>query len=119
MIVEFKRPAREEYSDDENPFNQIFKYIRDLKSKSICDNDGAKITDIDENTPFFCYLICDITPKLENKLEDFGIDQKLPGGRGYFGYNKASCAYIEVIQYSQIVKDATLRNEAFFKTLGI
>ncbi|MBF0356100.1 MAG: hypothetical protein HQL43_12770 [Alphaproteobacteria bacterium] len=34
-------------------------------------------------------------------------------------YSRPLGAYIEVLQYSQIVKDARLRHEAFFKQLGI
>ena len=119
VIVEFKRPARTEYTDEENPVKQIYDYIRELKENRITDNNGALITSIGENTPFFCYLVCDITPRLKAILEDYGINQELPGGRGFFGYNKSRCAYMEVLQYDQIVRDARLRHEAFFKELGI
>lgn len=119
VIVEFKRPARTEYTDDENPVKQIYDYIRELKDNRITDNNGNLITSVGETTPFFCYLVCDITPRLKAILEDYGINQELPGGRGYFGYNKPRCAYVEVLQYDQIVRDARLRNEAFFRELGI
>lgn len=119
VIVEFKRPARKDYSDDENPVKQIYDYIRELRDGKVTDNDGALITEIGADTPFFCYLVCDSTPRLQALLEDYGIVQTLPGGRGYFGYNDTRRAYIEVLQYSEIVKDARLRHEAFFKKLGI
>lgn len=119
VIVEFKRPARKEYTDEENPIKQIYDYIRELRDNKVTDNDGALITEIGSDTPFFCYLVCDITPRLKALLEDYGIVQALPGGRGYFGYNDTRRAYVEVLQYSEIVKDARLRHEAFFKELGI
>lgn len=119
VIVEFKRPARQEYSDNENPVKQIYDYVRELRDNKITDNNGKLITEIGQDTPFFCYLVCDITPRLLSILEDYGINQKLPGGRGYFGFNESRGAYIEVLQYSQIVKDARLRHEAFFAKLGI
>lgn len=119
VIVEFKRPSRTEYTDDENPIKQVYDYIRELKENRISDNNGNLITSIGTTTPFFCYLVCDITPRLKNILDDYTINQELPGGRGYFGYNKSRCAYVEVLQYDQIVKDARLRHEAFFKELGI
>ena len=119
VIVEFKRPARKDYSDDENPVKQIYDYIRELRDHKVTDNAGALITDIGPDTPFFCYLVCDITPRLKGLLEDYGIVQALPGGRGYFGYNDTRRAYVEVLQYSEIVRDARLRHEAFFKELGI
>lgn len=119
VIVEFKRPARNEYDDNENPVRQVYDYIRELRSKTITDNDGRLITEIDESTPFFCYIVCDITPKVKNLLEDYGITQKLPGNRGYMGFNKDRIAYVEVLEYSKIVGDARLRHEAFFKQLGL
>lgn len=119
VIVEFKRPARGGYDDDENPVKQIYDYIRELRDHRITDNDGRLITEIGADTPFFCYLVCDITPKLKATLEDYGVTQMLPGGRGYFGFNEPRRAYVEVLQYSQIVKDARLRHEAFFNELGI
>ena len=119
VIVEFKRPARTEYSDDENPIKQIYDYIRELREHKVTNNNGKLITQIGADTPFFCYLICDITPRLKAILEDYKINQTLPGGRGFFGYNDTRRAYVEVLQYGQIVKDARLRHEAFFKELGI
>lgn len=119
VIVEFKRPARKEYTNEENPIKQIYDYIRELRDNKVTDNEGALITEIGSDTPFFCYLVCDITPRLKALLEDYGIVQALPGGRGYFGYNDTRRAYVEVLQYSEIVKDARLRHEAFFKELGI
>ena len=35
-------------------------------------------------TPFFCYVIADITPKLEQVLIEQQINKPLPGGRGFF-----------------------------------
>lgn len=119
VIVEFKRPARQDYTDEENPVKQIYDYIRELREHKVEDNNGALITEIGPDTPFFCYLVCDITPRLKALLEDYGIVQALPGGRGYFGYNDTRRAYLEVLQYSEIVKDARLRHEAFFRELGI
>ena len=119
VIVEFKRPARKNYTDEENPVRQIYNYIRELRDKKVQDNNGALITEIGPDTPFFCYLVCDITPKLMALLEDYSIVQKLPGDRGYFGYNDKRRAYVEVLEYSEIIKDARLRNEAFFSELGI
>ena len=50
-------------------------------------------------------------------LDDMAARQ-LPGGRGYFGFNESRAAYVEVLQYSQIVKDARLHHEAFSKSWG-
>ncbi|AEP09572.1 ATP-binding protein [Micavibrio aeruginosavorus] len=119
IIVEFKRPAREDYSDEENPLKQVYGYIRELREKTINDKNGRLITQIKESTPFFCYIVCDVTPKLLEVLENLDMNRELPGERGYYGYNKSLNAYVEILEYDQIVKDARLRNEAFFEKLGI
>ena len=119
IIVEFKRPARDDYTDEENPLKQVFGYIRSLRQKKISDKDGKLVTQIKDNTPFFCYVVCDVTPRLMETLENLDMNQELPGERGYYGYNKSMNAYVEILEYEQIVKDARLRNEAFFEKLGI
>lgn len=119
VIVEFKRPARPNYSDDENPITQIYSYIRELQGKEVRDKEGALITTIDNQTPFFCYVIADVTKKLDEYLKDSQINKPLPGGRGFFGFHPDYNAYIEVIHYSTLISDARIRNEIFFKKLGI
>lgn len=119
VIVEFKRPAREGFSDNENPIMQILNYVRKLRNNEIADNKGTLITKIGMQTPFFCYLIADITPSLKNILESHELSQQLPGSRGYYGYNKSLGVYFEVLEYDRIVADARLRHEGFFQKLGI
>lgn len=119
VIVEFKRPTRDDYTESENPITQVYGYIDQLRSKKIDDNNGELITMIGDETPFFCYIVCDVTPKLETVIKMNGGFQKLPGGRGYCSYNKDYRAYVEILDYRQLVDDARLRHEAFFKKMGI
>ncbi len=119
VIVEFKRPARNNYTDSDNPITQILGYIRELRNSKVTDNDGKLITQIDMDTPFFCYILADITPALKTYLENHEFSHPLPGRRGYYGYNRVLGAYFEILEYSKIVDDARLRHEAFFRKLGI
>lgn len=119
VIVEFKRPARKDYNEEENPVTQIYDYIDDLKNQKITTPQGRLITEIDEKTPFFCYIVCDITPRLKNILKRDKMDRELPGGRGLYGENTSYNAYFEILDYNTILKDARIRNEAFFKELGL
>jgi hypothetical protein len=113
MIVAFKRPARDEYTDAENPIAQLYDYIRDLRSKEVVNKDDVLVTSISEETPFFCYVVADITPKLEQWLDNQQINNRIPGGRGYFGYHSKFRAYIEVLNIESLVKDARLRHEPY------
>lgn len=119
VIVEFKRPGRDGYTRSENPVIQILNYVRKLRNNEITDNNGVRITRIGVQTPFFCYLIADITPGLRDVLEYHDLNQQLPGGRGYYGYKSSLGVYFEVLEYDRIVEGARLRHEGFFKKLGI
>ncbi len=119
VIIEFKRPARNDYTDNENPIKQIYDYIDDLRDKKVTAPSGRLITEINDKTPFFCYVVCDNTPNLQNILRRERMDKELPGGRGWYGENPSYNAYFEILEYKTIIDDARLRNEAFFKELGI
>ncbi len=119
VVIEFKRPARDEYTDSENPIAQLYDYIRELRTKEVVNKDGVLVTSISEETPFFCYVVADITPKLEQWLDNQQINNRIPGGRGYFGYHSKFRAYIEVLNIESLVKDARLRHEPFFRRMGI
>lgn len=119
VIVEFKRPARDDYTDNENPISQVCKYIDDLRGGQVVDGKGRKITEVKEHTPFFCYIVCDITDSLRNVLRQTPIVDELPGDRGIFGYMKTYNAYFEILDFKRLVDDARLRNEAFFHKLGV
>lgn len=119
VIIEFKKPARNDYNDDENPFTQIYGYIEELRSGKVYDREGGMIQEVDSNTPFFCYIIADITPKLRSWLRMAQVNVPLPGGGGFYGYNPDYNAFIQALSYKYVLKDARLRNEAFFKRLKI
>lgn len=119
VIIEFKKPARNDYTDEENPFTQIYSYIEELRSGTVLDKDGGVIQEVDERTPFFCYIIADITPNMRRWLKMAQVNVPLPGGGGYYGYNSDYNAFVQALSYKYVLKDARLRNEAFFKQLKI
>jgi hypothetical protein len=119
VLIEFKRPVREDYSDDENPFSQIYGYIEEMRGGRVLDRNGAQISEVSESTPFFCYIVADLTPKLRTWLRMAQINVPLPGGGGFYGYNPEYKAFVQILSYKYVLKDARLRNEAFFKQLGI
>jgi len=44
VIVEFKRPERDDYTDEENPITQVYGYVRDIKAGKVKDRQGKTIT---------------------------------------------------------------------------
>lgn len=116
-IIEFKRPQRTEYSEKENPFTQVANYIKEIKAGKAKLADGRALP-INSNLPFYCYIICDITPKLKDWAYMFEL-QDTPDMLGFFGYKRHFNAYYEVISYSKLAADAEKRNHAFFEKLGL
>ncbi|MDH4983827.1 ATP-binding protein [Hyphomicrobium sp. D-2] len=118
VIVEFKRPMREDYSKGKDPVQQVLHYVKTLKSaKGLKDVRGKAIRGINDGTAFHCYIVCDITDELEERI--IGRLQKTPDGEGYFGYQQNPNAYIELLPYGKLLRDARKRNVVFFDKLGI
>ena len=115
-IVELKRPQRDDLlADDKNPINQVLKYVTDIKAGKVKKANGRGFGNV-ENAAFYCYVIADITDSLIEDAENASLI-RTPDGEGYFGFNSPKGAYIEVISYNKLVKDAKKRNQALFDKL--
>lgn len=117
VIFEFKRPGRKAYSNEENPITQLYRYVKEIKEGNKLDKNGRPIT-ISDNTPFYLYIICDLTKKIQEYAEISNLN-KTPDNEGYFGYItvKNVNAYIEIISYDKLIEDAKKRNKILFKKL--
>ena len=118
VLVEFKRPARDDYSekDGKNPITQVFDYVKLIKSGKAKDRRGRPLN-IPDSIPFYAYIVCDITPTL-TKQADYASLTPTPDSRGFFGYHKMG-VYIEVISFDKLVDDARKRNAILFDKLGV
>lgn len=120
-IFEFKKPQRDDFvnpSSDEDPVQQIVRYVNNIKEGKFKTPEGREIL-IGENTPFYGYVVCDLTPKVKKWLEtekDFKI---MPDGLGWFGWYGNINLYVEVVSWDKVLKDADMRNKIFFEKLGI
>lgn len=118
VIIEFKRPMRNDYNDDtNNPISQVIKYVKKIRSGRELDRNGRPIT-IGENTPFYLYIIADLTTKMIEEAEMANLT-RTPDNMGFFGYNavKDINAYIEIVSYDKLVEDAKKRNKILFDKL--
>lgn len=115
-IIELKRPQRDDLdSDDSNPINQVLKYVSDIKAGKVKRSNGRGFGNVN-NAAFYCYVIADITESLANAAENANLN-RTPDGEGFFGFNAPRGAYIEVISYTKLLKDAKQRNEILFNKL--
>jgi hypothetical protein len=117
VILEFKRPMRDDYTEDDNPVTQTLDYVRDIREGRAKTQNGLAIP-IGKNVPFFCYVVANITPSLTKQIEYLDLTE-MPDGQGFFGFRKQFNAYIEIVSYSKMLTDAKKRNAAFFRTLGL
>ncbi len=117
VLLEFKRPMRDNYESDENPIEQIYRYVRKIKDSKALTREGRPIR-VHETTPFYCYIICDLTPKLELQAKDYGF-QQTPDQLGYYNYSNNYGAYVEIISFDKLINDAYKRNQILFDKLNI
>jgi hypothetical protein len=116
-IIEFKRPMRDDYSDNENPIDQIIKYIEEIRSGKAKKQNGQLIT-VTSATPCFAYVVCTLTPTIR-KICERRDSNKSYDNLGYFFYMNNYNTYFEVLSYEKIVKDAKIRNRIFMKKLEL
>ena len=116
-LIEFKRPVRDDYSDEDNPITQVYRYIDTIRSGQATDRGGRPVT-IPDRTPFFAYIVCDITPTLRMQAKAAGFRQTHDGG-GYFGYNDNFGVYVDIMSFDKLIGDAKKRNAILFDKLGL
>jgi len=116
LLVEFKRPGRTSYRDDENPQAQVERYIRRLLKGDLSDIRGRPIK-LDQNTIFYCFIVADIVGKLDEWTFSW---QRTADGRGRrYQPDHGFKGSIEVIGWDALLDDARARNQAFFDKAGI
>ena len=117
VILEFKKPMRNDYTQEENPIIQMLGYVDKIRSNEMKDKNGRLIkTGI--NTQFYLYAVCDITDKLKKVAEDFDFIET-PDKRGMYKYHDKKRAYIEILSFDKIIDDAGKRNKILFEKLGV
>ena len=119
IIVEFKRPGRNNYSSKDDPIKQCLDYVLEMREgRRLVSADGSWNSSVQDNTLFYCYVIADITPTLK-RLLDLQDMKKTPDGRGYFRFHDGLKAWCEVIPYDKLIEANRVRHNAFFEKLGI
>lgn len=117
VLIEFKRPMRDDYTEQENPIYQINKYAREIIEGEVKDKYDREF-DYRKNTPIYAYIICDLTKKLKAFASDAGYKQ-LPSGDGFFSFNDNYNMYIEIMSFDKILKDSKERNRVLFEKLNL
>ena len=116
LLVEFKRPGRSKYRDDENPQLQVQRYVKRLLSQSERDVRGRPVR-LSPDTVFYCFVIADCVGRLDEWTDSWA---RTADGRGRIYQPQAGFrGSIELIEWDSLIKDARDRNKAFFDSAGI
>ena len=117
VVIEFKKPDRTNYRY-EDPVTQAYRMIRDIRESKMKDKGGRYIRPANANIPAYCYIICDLTPPVEMRIQNMGA-RRTPDNLGYYGFNEAINAYYEVISYNKLLSDAGKRNRVLFEKMNL
>ncbi len=120
-IVEFKRPERNDYvygDPKKDPIAQVRRYIRETIDGET--KKKGKEIQASLSTPFYCYIIADITSNLKYILEEESFINT-PDGLGYFRMYDTNNykAYVEVLPFNKVIKDSKERNRVLFERLNL
>lgn len=115
--IEFKRPGRDDYSATDNPLEQAFQLVEEIRASKFHIK-GRPVTVSNKEIPASVYCICDLTPTIRKVLKMYDAFQT-PDGQGYYGFHRGYSAYYEVIDYNKMLRDAKKRNRVFFEKLNI
>ncbi|MHC4696263.1 MAG: ATP-binding protein [Planctomycetota bacterium] len=120
-IFEFKKPQRDDFvnpSSKEDPVQQVVRYVNDIRDGRYKTPEGRRIL-VAANTPFYGYVVCDLTGKVETWLAQEKEFKPMPDRLGWFQWRGNINLYIEVVSWEKVLKDAKMRNQIFFQKLGI
>ena len=117
MIVELKKPMREEYSKPEDQIEQqIIKYLSHLKGNRLESFDRERIR-IADDCVFYCYVVADIVGDLRQQLSNWDTTAN---GQGRIRVLRNEYrGSIEVVQWRDLINDAWLRNQATLHAAGL
>lgn len=114
VIFEFKRPGLALGDNIEKQVLEYFQKIVEGNSKTY----KGKIIEVDDNTPKFGYIVCEIPKSLRENLIKWQGYKETPN-QTLFKYLPDVNMYLEVMSFHHIHKSATERHKAFFRMLGI
>lgn len=117
VVVEIKRPMRNDATEDKNPIEQCLDYVKRIRAGGVRTAAGRPIPPA-QDPPAFCYVVADLTSRMVERCQLANL-RPTHDGLGYFGFNDAHKAYIEVMSFDGLVNSAMERNRAFFDKLGL
>ncbi|MEV4883871.1 hypothetical protein MRBLMN1_002382 [Chitinophaga ginsengisegetis] len=117
VLIEFKRPMRDDYTETENPIAQINRYAGEITENNVLDK-NSRTLDFRSQTPIYAYIVSDLTKNLRKFAKDAGF-KPLPDNDGFFSFNDNYNLYIEIISFDKLIRDSKQRNKVLFEKLNL
>ncbi len=113
-ILYFNKPMRTNYANL-NPIDEIQKYIINLRNKKELDRSGRIIT-LTDDAIINVYMLCDLNYELLEIIENRDF-QHSEDKLEYTLFHRNLNAFIKIISYDKILKEANARNKILFDKL--
>ena len=69
LLVEFKRPGRDDYPENYNPTAQVLTYVKRLAKGKVIGYTENRV-EVSRDCAYHCFIVADITPTLSAATED-------------------------------------------------
>ncbi len=115
--IEFKRPGRDDYTMGDNPLEQAFDLIEDIRNAKF-QIKGRPVSASNSTIPATAYIVCDVTQSMRKILRTHDAFAT-PDKQGFYGFHRDYNVYYEVISYNKMLRDAKKRNRIFFDKLNM
>ena len=113
LLVEFKRPGRDDYPEDYDPANQVRKYVGQLREADNASCEGNRVW-ISQDCVYHCWIVADLTKALKKATRHEW--QCTYDGRRLSRELQGVCLiFMEIIEWADLVQDAQIRNKTFKK----
>jgi hypothetical protein len=116
-LVEFKKPERTNYNEIENPYAQVIRYIRQIRTSGQLTKDGHTFR-LDLHCPIHVHIICHIVDEVREYLAGVSYIES-PDRQGIIAYADRLNAVINFTTFEKLIADARKRNAVFFNKLGL
>src|SRR3546814_15644171 len=114
-MCECKKPQRDNLADrasKEDPIQHIDRYVNQIREGKFKTPAGRDIL-VNNTTPFYGYVVCDLTAKVRKWLELEQQFTPMPDGLGWFRWFGNISFYMEVISWTKLLRDSEMRNKLF------
>jgi hypothetical protein len=120
VLVEFKQALKDlaTVPTDELPHQQMMRYARQISQGDAHHLKSGRVIKLSPDARFYMYGVCELSESMLVRLEELGFTRTSSGAGAFWVTNKGRY-YIEYISLEKLLEDATARNLAFFRRLGL